>query len=581
MDGVPGAFYHGEWSMTISSDGKVDGSWDFGVNIPFASLAPSGCRYDPPTLYFVAAGGMRGVVQGSNAVATESGTESFTPDSETLSCTDSQTGFVTSTREDLPALPSISQQVTFPLGKMLNGSSSSTTAGGIGMTYTLTKAPTQTAPKPTPQPASPPPPAVPAPPQPIPTPAVPSPNQECRPSPINNGSTRQICFDPYLAGASVGSATTGAASVNGTFVDPNAVQSFDGKLTPSSAVATGAASYASMDAGDVQVAEAPHSIISDFASWLTGSTLNSCTDDPLNCAKISAIKLGATAGLALGIALTGHPVAARLVMGAGIYEASNDATGGAGTAATVLSTASSLVVPAGASQRQTQSRAAQSANLEIAVTTARTSLYDLSGRWLVIDRASGKYVILGSGEELAIPKVTAQAAKENLPKSVNHFTPSAVKQWWETAAAPPTTTTSPASTPTAAYTVQGCWSQYSGGSWSAVKSSAASTTFTSTDLLQRGLVNFWSIVALKRPPSSPIEGTTATLEEPNGTTFATSTLGTWPTTSNEWEVNFNWTFSDGSAFFQKPQSTGQGTWTIQWHFPDNQTCTNHVTVSTG
>ena len=52
----------------------------------------------------------------------------------------------------------------------------------------------------------------------------------------------------------------------------------------------------------------------------------------------------------------------------------------------------------------------------------------------------------------------------------------------------------------ASYQIEACWTQYSGGSWSAVKSSAATTSFAGADVVARGPLNFWAVVTLEDLP---------------------------------------------------------------------------------
>lgn len=128
----------------------------------------------------------------------------------------------------------------------------------------------------------------------------------------------------------------------------------------------------------------------------------------------------------------------------------------------------------------------------------------------------------------------------------------------------------------ASYQVKACWTQYTGNSWSTVQTSAASTSFASTDLLSRGPDNFWAVVTLAGDPTATISGAKVALYDPNGNLFYASTLADWGTGFDEWESTFNWT--EGSVFFFQRQDVGQGTWVFQWSFPDGQTCESAFTV---
>ena len=133
--------------------------------------------------------------------------------------------------------------------------------------------------------------------------------------------------------------------------------------------------------------------------------------------------------------------------------------------------------------------------------------------------------------------------------------------------------------PSATYQVKECWTQYTGNSGSNVSSSDSTTSFSGSDILARGPQNFWTIIELDSDPTATISGTKVSLIEPNGQTFSTETLVDWGTTFNEWSVNLNWTFGSGGLFFQDPSLTGQGTWTIEWQFPDGQTCLSSFAVT--
>ena len=139
---------------------------------------------------------------------------------------------------------------------------------------------------------------------------------------------------------------------------------------------------------------------------------------------------------------------------------------------------------------------------------------------------------------------------------------------------PPTTTTTTTTTPaptSSAYQVSACWTQYTGGSWSAVNKPVPVATYDASDILARGPTNFWTVLTLSDFTKTTLSGVTVSLVEPSGKTFAKTTLD-WPASEYRYADKFDWAFTDGSLFFQKPSVTGQGTWTFHWSFPDGETC---------
>jgi hypothetical protein len=133
----------------------------------------------------------------------------------------------------------------------------------------------------------------------------------------------------------------------------------------------------------------------------------------------------------------------------------------------------------------------------------------------------------------------------------------------------------------ALYHVRGCWTQYTGGSWGNANPASASTSFSGSDILRSGGTSFWNIVLLDGRPTTTFTGTTATLIEPNGRTFFTETLPQpWTPSDDRWETDFMWHWSDdNSLFFQHPERSGSGTWTVRWNFPDGESCSTSFTVS--
>jgi hypothetical protein len=138
----------------------------------------------------------------------------------------------------------------------------------------------------------------------------------------------------------------------------------------------------------------------------------------------------------------------------------------------------------------------------------------------------------------------------------------------------------PSPPPGPTYHVTSCWEQYTGGSWSSVTQSAASSSFLGSDIIGQGATNYWAVVELDVPPDSPLTGAQLTLLEPNGQTFATETTPPWAANDSSYAVDLHWSWSnDGTLFFQHPELTGQGSWTFMWTFPDGETCSAPFTVS--
>jgi len=131
--------------------------------------------------------------------------------------------------------------------------------------------------------------------------------------------------------------------------------------------------------------------------------------------------------------------------------------------------------------------------------------------------------------------------------------------------------------PSAAYQVTSCWTQYTGGSWDSVKTTAATRTFAASDLAARKPDNFWAVVSLSGAPKATIAGAQLSLVQPNGSVFFTTTIGPWAPPNNEWQSSFNWA-RNNTFFFQLPGATGQGTWSFLWKFPDGQTCESPFAV---
>ena len=415
------------------------------------------------------------------------------------------------------------------------------------------------------------PPTVAPPAKPLPLVATPAPTDACH-QVVSQSGHIQLCVPSWLTGSSEGGVTY--------IQDGSSGQPFDGQLPVGATLSTGSNGYASLYNQDTEanVSVAPGSSVSydPSPSWVTPDDLMHCENLSTNCELGPGYIIAKAADEALEKATEGKVISALYTLGKGEIDAADDVLRGVRKAAMVLVSPNTLATEAETTEHARLERgvssigAAAGPNVEETVTASGTTFYVTSGSWLIVDVPSEQFATVTAGHELFVPASRADAARENLKASIKAFSLSSVDTWWQTSS----------TQASAGYTISGCWSQYSSG-WATVKSSAATSTFTSTDLLQRGLANFWSIVALDHAPTSPIEGATVTLVEPNGTTFATTTLGAWTTSSTEWEVTFNWTFSDGSAFFQKPQTTGQGTWTVKWQFPDNQTCTNHFAISTG
>jgi hypothetical protein len=147
---------------------------------------------------------------------------------------------------------------------------------------------------------------------------------------------------------------------------------------------------------------------------------------------------------------------------------------------------------------------------------------------------------------------------------------------WQPTPAP----TPPAPPPPAAYHIQACWVQYTGNSSSTVDQRAAASSLSASDLLTRGVDNFWSILELNPTPASDVAGVRVTLIEPNGTVFATLDPSNWPAHGALGHVTLLWRWnSDSSMFFQHPERSGTGAWTFHWALPDGEICDSTVNIS--
>jgi hypothetical protein len=145
---------------------------------------------------------------------------------------------------------------------------------------------------------------------------------------------------------------------------------------------------------------------------------------------------------------------------------------------------------------------------------------------------------------------------------------------------PPTSPPPPNPPPPPPYHVSGCWTQYSDNSWSNVSASNAQNAFDSADIVARGAANFWSVVQLDAPATQDMTSVSLTLIEPDGTAFTSLETAKWTAGSDEYEVGLDWTWgSDQTLFFQHPELTGTGPWTLRWTFPDGEVCTNPITIS--
>jgi len=146
--------------------------------------------------------------------------------------------------------------------------------------------------------------------------------------------------------------------------------------------------------------------------------------------------------------------------------------------------------------------------------------------------------------------------------------------------ATPPPPTPPPVPPPPAYHVGGCWSQYTGASWASVSASNAQSSFMGADIGARGASNFWSVVQLDSPTTQDLTTVSLTLIEPNGTWFSSLETTNWTAGSQDYQASLDWTWgSDQTLFFQHPELTGQGTWTLRWTFPDGEVCTNQITIS--
>ena len=129
--------------------------------------------------------------------------------------------------------------------------------------------------------------------------------------------------------------------------------------------------------------------------------------------------------------------------------------------------------------------------------------------------------------------------------------------------------------------IEQCWAQPTPGGSSYWTPDLAQTTFLGNDIVTQGPSTFVEVAQLDSTPTAPIAPglVTLTLVQPNGQVFETVTDNTWQAGDDQNAYTLDWTYSDGSLFFQHPESTGSGTWTFTWTGPDGQTCSNQITVN--
>jgi Trypsin-like peptidase domain len=136
------------------------------------------------------------------------------------------------------------------------------------------------------------------------------------------------------------------------------------------------------------------------------------------------------------------------------------------------------------------------------------------------------------------------------------------------------TTTKPPPPPTT-YTIASCWLQAIGDGTAHLET--AVTTVAASDLLAAGPANYRIYYQLSGPAPSDLAAS-LTLDEPNGTVFATQT-GTWQAGITYIYTSLDWTSADGTFFFQNPSLTGQGQWSATVSLPNGATCTSAFSVT--
>lgn len=96
-------------------------------------------------------------------------------------------------------------------------------------------------------------------------------------------------------------------------------------------------------------------------------------------------------------------------------------------------------------------------------------------------------------------------------------------------------------------------------------------------MLAAGAAN-WRLDYQLTVPAPSALAENLTLTEPNGAVFSTEP-DTWATGIVYTYTDLNWTFPDGTLFFQNPATTGAGLWTATMTLPNGAACSVPFTVS--
>lgn len=126
-----------------------------------------------------------------------------------------------------------------------------------------------------------------------------------------------------------------------------------------------------------------------------------------------------------------------------------------------------------------------------------------------------------------------------------------------------------------AYTFSGCWLQPLGAG--SADQQTAITTVAGADVIASGPTN-WRVYYQLSVPAPSTLAVSLTFTEPNGTVFETDP-GTWDTNLSDLYTDLDWTFPDGSLFFQNPTLTGTGQWTAKLSLPNGGACSVSFFVS--
>ncbi len=140
---------------------------------------------------------------------------------------------------------------------------------------------------------------------------------------------------------------------------------------------------------------------------------------------------------------------------------------------------------------------------------------------------------------------------------------------------PGTTKPPPPPPPPPAYSISSCWLQPLGvGS---AHPETAISAVAGADVLASGPASWRLYYQLSVPAPSALPAS-LTFSEPNGTVFETDP-GTWDSGISDLYSDLDWTFPDGSLFFQNPTLTGAGQWTAKLSLPNGSTCSVSFAVT--